>query len=160
MRDMIAVVLPSGTGVRFQDLSPSQVDAVLLAASEELPPTTTSLTQLTLVETRLGVEAMVKEVTVGPCVAVPDEREVEVEEDDPDKPGEKRKVTQKVLVGHKYDVNHPENKWVKFNPEKYDEMIANGKDWSTIKTIYSARNRVSPGEVALIMGKAVTVATP
>src|SRR5258708_31799979 len=65
--DLFAIVLPSGIGVRFQDLDGEQSDAVLLAGAKQLPQGGTVM-EMTQIEAREGVAAMIKQVTRGPCL--------------------------------------------------------------------------------------------
>src|SRR5258708_32824393 len=65
--DLFAIVLPSGIGVRFQDLDGEQSDAVLLAAAKQLPQDGTVM-EMTQIEAREGVAARIKQVTRGPCL--------------------------------------------------------------------------------------------
>lgn len=133
MSDLLAIVLPSGLGVRFQDLTPSQADAITLAAAKELPPDGL-MVELTQLQARHGLEAMIKEVTKGSC-----------KRDD----------------SGQFVINHPDNVWEKFNPDlpsaSYNHFITSPKDHSVLKQLFIDRNLVSPSEVATIMGKMVAV---
>lgn len=141
-----AIVLPSGLGVRYRDLTPKQGDAILEAAGKEIPPDAT-ISVLLAVEAKLGYEAMVVQVTAGPCRSSPVLQKVKNPETGAEEP---------VKVGEEPDVNHPDNKWVAFDPDA--ESPFSNKDHSVLKSIYMARNKAAPGEVAAIMGKATPVA--
>ncbi len=149
MSDMLAIVLPSGVGLRFRDLTPTEGDKVLLAAGKTLNPDST-VAELELTEIRMGLEVMIQQVTDGPC---------------------KTKTTQVPIIGQKAedgsqltrsveesDVNHPENVWKKFDPDAYEGLVQTNKDHNLLKQLYTARNRVYRGEVDAILGKAQTVA--
>ena len=170
MKDMLAIVLPSGMGVRFVDLTPRQSDQILLTAAQELPPDGT-FTQLGMLEAKAGIEAMIKQVTNGPCKSSPptiapgseafaaatkaiadlatagklDEAKASLDS------------LSRLSVGGP-DPNHDANDWRVFDPEQYDDVVEDVRDHIVLKRIYQERNRVSPAEVAAIMGKAVTVA--
>lgn len=141
-----AIVVPSGIGVRFADLSPTKGDAILLAAGKELPPDG-KLVDLLAIEAKMGYEAMVKEVTAGPCKMKPILRAVK----DPDTGKE-----EPVQVGEEPDVNHPDNKWTAYDPDAPTPF--SNKDHGVLKSIYIERNKAAPSEVAAILGKAMTVA--
>lgn len=146
MSDLLAIPLPSGLGVRFQDLTPTRGDAILLAAGKELPPDGT-IGQLLAIEAKIGYEAMVKEVTSGPLKTKPITQRVK----DP-ATGEEVEVK----IGEEPDLNHPENKWVTYDPDATSPF--SNKDHSVLKSLYMDRNKTAPGEVAAIMGKAIPVA--
>lgn len=154
-RDLTAIVLPSGLGVRFRGLSPSQLDSVLANAAKDMTPDATYI-ELTLREQQMGLEAMIKEVTTGPCKKSSIKTMVKVKHKDAS--GAVTEVEEEKIIGMEFDVNHPDNKWQMFNPDAYEDFIEEGRDHSVLKSIYSDLHRTHPSEVAAIMGKAVPVA--
>ncbi len=146
-QDLTAVVLPSGLGIRFADLTAKQADEILVSAAKMMTPTSTNI-ELIATETRMGAEAMIKQVTKGPVKKKPvlkadgtpatDVHGKPIEED---------------------DINSPQNVWVPFDPDQYDLVIRSPKDHAALKQIYTQRTKCGADEVAAIMGKAVTVTT-
>ena len=169
--DLFAIVLPSGIGVRFQDLDGEQSDAVLLAAAKQLPQDGTVM-EMTQIEAREGVAAMIKQVTRGPClradVNVKPEDRAAAEQAIADAVAAKQWAVVaasaerlQVLGTGEYDPNHPQNVWVPWDPDAdgaYKKTFPGSRDHSVLKQIYQYRTRVSGAEVAAILGKAVKVA--
>lgn len=150
MADLLAAVLPSGVGVRFRDLTPSEGDKVLLAAGKTLTPDSTQA-DLELAEIKMGLEAMIQQVTAGPCKT----KKTPV----PILGKKNEDGSQAMTIVEEPDVNHPENDWKDFDPDApgaYDAAFKN-KDHSALKQIYVSRNRAFRSEVDAILGKVVTV---
>lgn len=153
MQDLQAMVLPSGIGIRFCDLTPKQLDDVLLAAAKSLPADGTNI-ELALIETRLGIEVMLQEITRGLCAKV----DVMVEE--LDAPAPAGKPTGKMVAsGEKvFDLNAPTNVWVPFAKDEYAQSIKSAKDHTVLKSLYQTRSKANPLEVMAILGKVIPVA--
>jgi hypothetical protein len=148
--DLQAIVLPSGKGIRFCDLTPKQLDDVLLAAAKSMPVEGT-IAELTLVEAKFGLEVMLQEITKGQCAMV----DVLIDELDADK----KPTGKRIPSGEKvFNVNDPSNVWEKFDPDHYDRHITSGRDHSVLKAMYHVRSKSNPMEIHAILGKAVPVA--
>lgn len=147
MSDYTQICLPSGRGVRYKLLTPTECDQVLANAATSLTDDA-SMIQLRQTENRLGVEEMVMEFTketglkqyTVPATKDKDGKEV--------KPAE---VVDELLAATFIPfVKGP-------GGTSYDSIFST-KDHAVLCAIYQREHGISQSEVMAIMGKAKKVA--
>lgn len=133
--DLFETVLPSGIGIRFRLLRPSEGDRVLDAAQAGLSAGISEILWQRI-KSREGAKAMLVYVTRG----IVDQTPVPAPEGSP-------KGTAPTMPAI------PEDAWVKWDPETYEEKFCDPRDDAGLRYAYVHHHEIGPSEVAGIMGK-------
>lgn len=150
--DWIAIVLPSGRGLRYALLSPTQVDNVMLAAAKTLTPSASTRIDLDTAELKFGVTTMVKQVSRDRLTKKRSEAVLAADG-----------VTVIEPAKVDYDVKDPAIQWDDFNyggvhdDPAYNKLFT-ARDHEALKGIYRREHTTTAMDVDAIMGKAVPVA--